>query len=186
VFQMKLLGREIEGQIVEVNGRRAYIRSDEGDYIGSREHFIFDSKYGHSCLVEGMPVIFDIVQNISSDARTKGRVRADKIKIVNWLYPSFLQAELSVINWGRAGGAAEMACGCHVSLYREQFLTADEYVDDPTILHTGAKLAADVVIREQRPDGVFLLKATNIEILRPQENGDEGNLPSLPEGAGLG
>lgn len=164
MLQLKIVKNEVEGTIVEVNGRRAYIQSDEGDYIGSQEHFIFDPQYGHSCLIVGMPVVFDVVEN-GADSKTRGRRRASNVRIVDWLYPSLRQAELVIINWSSRGGTASMACGCHVSLYPNQFRSDPQYVDDPAVMQTGRHLVADVVKLRVRQDGIIILKATNTEIL---------------------
>jgi hypothetical protein len=153
----------MDGVILEANGNRVYIRSkDDNDYISSREHFVFDPKRGHGCLISGMPVIFDVGQSRS------GRVRAENIKIVDWLYPSATQAELVVVNYGNCMGTASMACGCHVSLYRNQFVTDPQYVDDPAIMCTGARLVADIKPYISRGSEVIRLKAVNIEILVPE------------------
>ena len=157
----------MEGYIAFSNRSRAIIRCQEGDFFGGRRCFTFDPQYGHTCMVVGMPVTFDVGKDL------QGRMRAENIRIVEWLYPSPLQTELIVINWGPGGGTGELACGCHASLYRDQFLTDDQYIDDPAILCNGTKLVADIVKR-LRNDGQTAFKATNIEILIP-EGGNDAN-----------
>jgi hypothetical protein len=144
------------GDILEANGNRVYIRSQEGDYISTREHFIF-SENAHVCLISGMPVVFDVGQS------SKGRVRAENVRIVDWLYPSPHQVELTVINYSNDFGTASMACGCHVKLCRDQFLADFKYVDDPNVVKMGAKLVAD--IRPYTINGLPKLKGMNIDIL---------------------
>ena len=150
----------MDGVVCDATGQLVHLRSQKEDYIGTRRAFKFDPSTGHNCIVPGMPVVFDVGHDL------RGRSKAQNIEVVNWFYPSFTQAELVVINWSPAGGTAEMSCGCHCSLYRDQFKTDLQYVDDPTVLRTGTHLVADVVRRVQtNQDGVVLLKAKNIEIL---------------------
>jgi hypothetical protein len=150
----------MEGTIIETDGRRVYIRSeDDNDYISSKEHFEFNLKYGHACLIVGMPVNFDVGKS------STGRIRAENIRIVDWQYPSLSQIELTVVNYGNGIGTARLCCGCHCKFYRDGFLTADEYVDNPAVLCTGTRLVANVHTYKTSGDQQTRLIARQIEIL---------------------
>jgi hypothetical protein len=162
----------MEGLITEVNNRiSCYIATQGGVFIGMRKDFV-PNKYAHTCLTEGMGVEF-----------TPGpKSYAKEIRVVNWVYPSMRQAELEVVNWGNGMGTASLSCGCHVSLYADRFLTDPAY---HSYLTQGAKIVADLAVYTNQ--GGTRMKATNIEILIPEgAEIDEGDLPSVQDGSGLG
>jgi hypothetical protein len=157
------------GEILETDGRRAYIRStDDNDYISSSEHFKFGDS-GHTCLIEGMSVEFDVGQS------AKGRIRAENIRIVDWPYISNHQAELVAINFSSGIGTASTACGCHVRIHADRFLTDAQYVNSE-VVKTGMHLIAD--LQTYSVNGMTKLKAFNIEILGWDEH--IAKEPALP------
>ena len=162
----------MEGIITEVNNRNScYIATQDGVFIGMRKDFA-PSKYAHTCMTKGMEVEFT----------PSPKSYAKEIRVVNWVYPSMQQAELEVVNWGSGMGTATLACGCHVSLYADRFLTDPAY---HSYLVQGAKIVADLAVYTNQ--GGTRMKATNIEILIPEgAQFDERPVQDLQAGEGLG
>jgi hypothetical protein len=143
-----------------INRNYVFIECQAGEHFADRRDFIFE--HGHQCIQRGAELEFESHPN-------PGRVnrRAKAVRVINGTH-RFSQVLGTLAKWdGSVGHLKLSSCSCFALCLRRNIRTADEYIDEH--MHEGARLVCDLVVDTQK-DGGTMLKAVQIEIIRPSSD----------------